>query len=406
VATGATVIFSPKYYDKVLKEVYSPTLVKQLTNEVFAYNRFRKRKDGWTGRQFHINIHIGRTGGIGMRDELDDLPDADSQKYEDLTYKVKHAYGRLQVTGQAMNYTGSDRGSTVRALGQEVEGLKDDLVWDATRQFFGTGTGVIATISSGTASATQTLTSDEPLRKGYLYKGLKVNIGTLATPTASASSATVSSVDIANSQVTFTGSVSTTTNHVISIVGNNQTSSVSNEIMGLQGLIGTTVLNDTTVGGLNPTTNPIWDNLRVNMNGTLTQDYMARTRNQIRQAGGKPSLILTSFGVRRAFWNILQSQIRYPQAKTLSGGYTALDFDGMDLVEDLHAPYGKMYFVDEDHIFFLEASPWGWFDKDGSLLNRVANKDAYEAVYFSYYNLATDRRNTQAVLYGITDPGY
>jgi hypothetical protein len=46
---------------------------------------------------------------------------------------------------------------------------------------------------------------------------------------------------------------------------------------------------------------------------------------------------------------------------------------------------------------------WGWMDKDGATLSRVADQDAYEATMFAYMNLACTRPNANAVYIDITE---
>jgi hypothetical protein len=48
-------------------------------------------------------------------------------------------------------------------------------------------------------------------------------------------------------------------------------------------------------------------------------------------------------------------------------------------------------------------SDWEWMQEDGSVLNRVANKDAYEATMFIYHQLTTDQRNAHGVIEDLTE---
>jgi len=47
-------------------------------------------------------------------------------------------------------------------------------------------------------------------------------------------------------------------------------------------------------------------------------------------------------------------------------------------------------------------SDWSFMDRDGSVLSRVANTDAYEATLYKYHELGTDKRNAHGKLTGLT----
>ena len=56
-----------------------------------------------------------------------------------------------------------------------------------------------------------------------------------------------------------------------------------------------------------------------------------------------------------------------------------------------------------ESMVILRTSDFDWAEKDGAVLSRVANKDAYEAYMFHYGNLACVARNANAELFDITD---
>jgi hypothetical protein len=133
---------------------------------------------------------------------------------------------------------------------------------------------------------------------------------------------------------------------------------------------------------------------------------MIRLTDDVRVNGGKTSLILTSLGVRRAYFNLLTQQRRYVGTTNFEGGMTGLAFsNGRDIpvVEDIDAPPNKLWFLDESSFKVYRESDWSWLDKDGNIWKWVTNADAFEAVMRQYWEFATDRRNANGLLSDITE---
>jgi hypothetical protein len=72
-------------------------------------------------------------------------------------------------------------------------------------------------------------------------------------------------------------------------------------------------------------------------------------------------------------------------------------------VVDPQCDRSKIYYVVPDSMRIFRTSDFDWMEKDGAVLSRVANEDAYEATLFSYQNLGTTARNANAVLEDLTD---
>jgi hypothetical protein len=130
---------------------------------------------------------------------------------------------------------------------------------------------------------------------------------------------------------------------------------------------------------------------------------MIKAWNQVRIAGGDVSHIITSYGLQRTYFNLLQSQVRYTEPTRLKGGFEALDFMTKPLIADLDAPYGQMYFLDSKWLKIFTNRDWHFLDKDGDVLKWVNNRDAWQAVLARYLNLGATRRNTLMVMSGLTD---
>lgn len=386
----------------ILKEYYLPPVVDQLNNEVLITSRWESRKEDLLGNQAVVPVHTTRSTGIGARGEGGTLPSAGYQSYAKAVYDLKYLYGRIQVSGPSLAKTKSEAGAFLEAYKSELDGIRRDLMLDLARQLYGTGDGKIVTCGTTSASTTVVLADSEALRKGYIYPGMKIDIGTLANPIVVVSAATVSSVSISGSTIVIDSSVTTSSSHFVFRTASVAASSVSYETTGLQQIVPAAAA---TLGGINPATsgNEYWDNLRDTTGGTLTLDGLMQNWNQVQIAGGEPTVMLTSFGVQRQFFNLLQSQVRYVEPTTIRGGFKALEFQGMPMVADRLAPFGKLYILDESHMKVFSPADWDFLARDGQTVKWVGDKDAFQSILFRYLNIGAIRRNTQLVISGLTD---
>lgn len=389
----------------ILKELYLPPVVEQLNNEVLLLQRLETREaTDLFGKRANVPVHTGRSGGVGARGENEVLPAAGSQPYAVATYDLKYLYGRIRVTGPSMAKTRSDAGAFLKALSSEIDGIRADLRKDTARQVYGDGTGKVATCGVTTTSTTVVLSSAEAINKGQLYVGMLVDIGTAADGDTLTDGIAITAVNAATPSITLaSGAISTTAANFVYRAGARAADGLtSREVMGLTGIVSTAA---SSLGGIDASVagNEYWDNLRVNVAGSLTLDELMKQFNRVRMSGGDPSLLLGTFGIQRKIFNLHQSLVRYTEPETIKGGFKVLEFFGMPVIADLEAPWGKLFILTEKYLKVFSNKDWHFLDEDHSILKWVTDYDAWEAVLARYMEIGAVRRNCQSLLYGITD---
>lgn len=392
----------------ILKEYYLPPVVEQLNNEVLLLQRLEPRDQEIVGTAAFVPVHTGRSGGIGARGEYIQLPEPGAQSYARAQFDLKYLYGVVRVSGPSMAKTKSEAGAFLQALKSELDGIRNDLKKDVARQVYGNGDGAIGQLAANTAVNTLNGHTNGSLReaieKGQVYVGMMVDIGPAATPTSAASNRAVTAVSAAsNGTITVDGAAVTNANG--DAVGRQgaRTASATYEITGLQNIISTAA---NTVGGINASTSPYWDNIRDTAGTAITHDRLMQIFNRVRIAGGEVSAIYTSFGVQRDFYNTFQTNIRYTEPLKLQGGFQTLEFMGKPLIADVDAPYNRVFAVDERFLKVFSNRDWHFLDEDNSVLKWDTNYDAWKAVLARYMNLGVTRRNTMAVLTTNNTTGY
>lgn len=408
--------------DAVLKEDYKD-LHEQLNQSCFILSQIDQNTDDVVGIRAKLAVHTGRSSGVGARGDGGTLPTASNQSYQEVNVPLRFNYGRIQITGPTITAMEKDRGSFIRAVKSEMDGIKNDLRRDVNRQAWGTSNGVIAQM--GTTSSATTIVFNSGV-SSVQYRQLTdgaflVDIGTVASPTTVASARTLSAVSESAGTATISGAaVTTSSSHYIfragaggatdnsGVVGDGQV-----ELTGIQ-----TIVNEQNVlHTLSGVTYDSW-NATVDSNSGTNRAVSENLVNKTIQAaeikgGEKVNLLVGSDGVSRAIANLLTSTRRNIDNVELEAGYSGIRWNTVlegtsntgpiALVYDRDCPANSLYGLCTKELVQFVGSEWGWMDKDGSVLSRVDNVDAYEATYRKYHELATGKRNAHFLIADLTE---
>lgn len=395
-ATMATV-------DALLKEVYAPRMEDQLQSETTTLKRIERTSDGVVetvgGKYVDFPIRVKRNHGIGSRRENEQLPAAGQQGYAEVHVPLQYQYGRVRFTGQVMQLAEKNYQSFANAMDEEMDGLKESVVKDYQRQMYGDSSGLLASV---TADGANTVTVDNVQ---YLEVGMVIDIRTRANGAAVAVNRNITAINTATKVVTYDGAdVAATANEGLYREGN-YASGTKREVSGFDIIVDDTLA----LHGLDPAVESKWKAIvkgNAGVNRALSEGLMIETCDDVRKNGGKTSVIFTSLGVRRAYFNLLTQQRRYNDTKEFAGGFRGLAFNygtEVPVVEDVDARPNRMYFIDESAIKLYRNREWHWMDEDGNVLKWVHDYDAFEAVLRQYSEVGTGRRNAHAVLKDITE---
>jgi hypothetical protein len=383
----------------ILKEVYSVRLQDQINNETVITRRLERTKEGVVetvgGKYVDFPIHIGRNHGIGSRKENEALPNAKSQQFTEVHVPLTYTYGVIRLTGQLIELADTNAQAFTSALDSEMDGIKNDVVFDWERQTLGDGTGLLASV---TADGANTVTVDNA---ASLEIGMQIDIRTRSNGTAVITDREIT--DINGLVVTYDGADGAATATEGLYRQGNYLGGTARELSGFASIFSdTSTLHDVNPG---TATGRKWK-ATVNANGgvprALSEGLMIKMVDDVRLAGGgKTSVIFTSLGVRRAYFNLLVQQRRYTDTKNYAGGFQGLSFmHGADIpvVEVPQAPAGTMFFVDESKLKVFRNKEWHWGQEDGNILKWVSGYDAWTAFLKMYSELGTTQRNAMGVL--------
>lgn len=157
--------------------------------------------------------------------------------------------------------------------------------------------------------------------------------------------------------------------------------------------------NDTTIGGINPTTNAYWASYRESTAEVLTIGRMSTAYNTVAEGADQPNMILTTQALYEKYEALLQPQLRFADAGTADAGFQNLLFKGAPVLYDTYVDAGHMYFLNTKYLRLVGHSD-NWFRPTPFV--RPENVDARYAQILLYGALTISNRNRQGVLTGKT----
>lgn len=418
-------------YDAVLKEVYEGPIREHLNQEKFLLEKVQRNSKDMEGKYGVIPMHTSRNSGTGARADNATLPTAGQQGYTVSKWKVKYNYGRFEVSGPTIKASKSNKGAFAKAIDANIKGLVLDLKKDINRQLFGDSTGAVAVLTSSTVTTPLTVqglywAANKYLPDNQPIQTLAVSDYTTLTPLDSGTAPLVNGAATATSVPfdtgVFTGAVA---NDLLGHFGSMYDASGTNDDTSSKELNGLRLIvddgnapedtdwwnqdgspsGDYTVGLVDINTYPTWkavvkesDTPRTSgavlpTRRALTEDLMDQVVDAIADNGGNVDTIITTRDIRRAYVNLLRADKRYANTTKLSGGYTAVDFNGIPIIVDSDCTRDDMYFLTMSSLVLFEESDWSWMDEDGAILSRVSGRDAYEAILYWYSQLGCYARN-------------
>lgn len=445
---GNSLVTGGTAYSQILKEFYRPAIRDQLNSQTVLSRMLGRRTEGVEGKYCVLDLRTGRNYGFGFAAERGRLPDPQAQQFKQARYHMRYSYGRIKFTGPSASASRSDRGSFIRIMDAEAQGLVQDIAHNDNRVLYGDGSGRLCEVSgSGTSAGPWTVinpggVTSSALGTQYLAPGMRVAVYNAASDTGSVAvgtqpsaaftssyrSAFIGSVDRTNGTVSFvdgTGSATSLTktggNTMYLYLANDWSTDLPGtswgrglEAQGLAAIVSDTnpVFQDGTsyptgLGEVDVSTNPIWASPVIDNGGTaipFNPDMLQQGMDLLHQiSDGSVDVWVTTHGIRRQYLNTLVGSKRYPNTMELDGGFKALTYDGRPLVVDKDCTRGRVYGLSLETIFLIYETDYDWMDQDGSVLQRSLDEDSFQATLYRYWNTATDQRNRNVLITDIQD---
>lgn len=373
-----------------------------------------KTRQESAGKTFTVPLHTSRnaSAGLGIADG-GALPTAGQQGYEVAVIPNAYTYGRIRVSGPAIQAARDNAGAFVTAVESEIRGCTRDMQRAMNRQLLGDGTDALAFWTG--ADDTSGTTVDDGQGNAFVHLP---SSGTLTCDLIDASdNSTVLGNDIvvtlgakgaSSYAITWTGTVSGSADGDYLVPQD----TLGYQMMGIDGIISAANPPLLTGGlhGLPVASKPFWKAQDFGNSGSkrdltlaLMQEPLSAIAVNSDYSEKDVEFMLCNYNIRDKYVSLLVADKRFPNAMELDGGFKAVEFNGIPLVPDPQCKRGTIYYIVPESMKIYRTSDVDWMSKDGAVLSRVPGYDAYEAVLFHYGNLGVTARNANAKLYDMND---
>ena len=393
-----------------LKEFYLPRLQSTIPTDRILMTRIEKdtSKTDISGKYAAVPVNIRPTQAIGARGDNETLPTAQNQTYVQVQIGFNYNYGTIRMTHPSIVSAKNDKGSFIRTVGAEMDGIRRDLKNDINRQLFGDGSGAIGLANAQQSSDTSAFVA----KPGH---SIKVNMSIQGYDDKDAGEgtndiATVSVTAVDGNNITLSADRSWEADTYIFREGNR-----AQEMMGLQCIVDNQSKSSgigvfaATLQGINRATYPEWNAevLEHSSPGTgrpITSDLLDQIILQVQEQGeGDPSLMITSSTQWRKIGQLLAADRRYTPTMNLEGGFQAIDWAGIPIVWDRDCPIDEngndmLFSLDEADFALYQLQDWDFYDLDGDVMHRVSGTAAYDATLFYYAELGCMDPGDQGVI--------
>lgn len=375
---------------EALKLFYLPGMTHQLNNANPLLAVMDRDTKNVVGEEIRMALRYGRHGGIGNRADDGDLPTPRSRQTKQAKWDTKNMLAHIQISDKTMRASRGG-GGFVSLLEAELEDVMSDMKDDTERQLFGNPMGTMAT-----TAANITTTEIEVDDAKFFSEGQIIDIVSPATGTIVAQAREIEWVDQSTNVIKIDGvAVTTAATDIIVRYGN-----FGLEINGLESIF----TPNNTLYGIDRSVNKWFNPTVIDNVGTISEISIQMALDEAeRRAGGKVNIMSGSYGVRRAYQELLVATKRTTDVMHLKGGYTALMYNGTPITVSKYNPDGVLYGLDMSTIKMYQITDYIWLDDDGAVLSRIPNKAVWGATLAKYCDLGINKPAGSFKMSGITE---
>lgn len=300
-----------------------------LENSVFVgsqlLDQFTKlTPTGEHGDKVLVAVRTGLSGGFSAvpRDGSSELNEGTNVVTKQAEYHYSHNWFDVIIESAVIDESATSALAVAKAVETEREGAVDGIKRQFQRGLFSDGSGIICSLEdSEGAKNTFTVAGDgaNALKRGHLYPGLKVDIGTKAAEDSKGAGREVTAVSIADGTITLSGETIDTEEDgkFFVSIANARDGEVSFEIDGLLAM-----LSDTAeYGGIDPDAVPTWAAFVEDEEQEVSTSLVYQLEDEVFQSSGEePDWCISSAKQIRVLSEALQAQVRFNGGESYNTG--------------------------------------------------------------------------------------
>ncbi len=363
----------------------------------------KKYNPGGGGFFGAVNDYGNESGGAIT--ETESFRTIDNENYAQWKVSPKVNVWPIEFSGLVAKAADSDEESFVNAVVDALDQAKERMKKDENRQFFGMGTGLLASPTGVVASNLLSFTVDSTQ---YLRKNMVVDMYQSTTKTID--SKRIARVDRVNNVIHFATSLAfalTATTEIVKENIRDSAPSDGKEMMGLRGIVDDAT-DLTTFQNIDASASDEFRAVRIDASSAnLSSDLLQRLQDDIATlCGEEPDTMIAHRKQRRKYLDLVVPEKRFQDGK-LDAGFTKLSFNGKEFMLEDDCQTDTVYALKKSDIKLFEVGPMELASHGGSdEFLRIANKDAYQTYWKHYANIGSaGRRNAHGKIKGLAVPG-
>lgn len=279
---------------------------------------------GENGDVVNVAVRTGLSGGFSAvpRDGSSELNEGTNVVTKQAQYNYAHNWFDVIIDSGVIDESATSALAVAKAVETEREGAVDGIKRQLQRGLFSDGSGIICSLEdSEGAKNILVVAGDGPnaLKRGHLYPGLKIDIGTVADEDNLAGNREITAVSIKNGTITISGAAVDTEEDgkfFVSIC-NARAGENSFEVDGLL-----TMVSDTTkYGGIDPAEVPGWAAFVDSTAQDVSTSLVYELEDEVFQSSGEePDWCISSAKQIRILSEQLQAQVRFDGGESYNTG--------------------------------------------------------------------------------------
>jgi len=410
--------------DKLFLEYILPGLNIEVRENTVLYDRFETNVDKVLGK-YAVFKCLTATPKSARPSSSSTLPTAKQGTYDEfILYMKRGMYAQLQFDGLAVA-CGKGKGAVMDLVQAETKGIMIYVANKMNRQFWGDGSGRLATLDAASTNSTTvnidnryfgTDSNEYTTAHAYLDEGMSIDIYD-TSGNLEAEDIEISSIaDDADGTSTLTMASAVTASNNSEIFDHDTYASSQAAGTGVpQGLRGIVAIADPYTGitqtsfqNVDRDTETWARAYEENMGSVaINNAKILKTIHKVERYG-RVKLIITNDIIWRAYYEILEQDKTMPNEPAFWGGTSGIAFYGgkggkIPIIYDEDCPDGNMIFADTDYlqVYAPTTNGMAWIPGDNGILTRVAGKDEWTASLVWYYNFGTEKPQALGRLYSI-----
>jgi hypothetical protein len=387
----------------VMKDTF---LSDSIENSVFVgsplLDQFVKlTPEGENGDTCRVAVRTGLSGGYSAvsRNGSSELNEGTNIVTKRADYLYSHNWFDVIIESAVIDESATSALALSKGVEAERTGAVDGIKRQLQRGLFSDGSGIICSLEDSEGAVT-TFTLDSTgkgaLKRGHLYPGLKVDIGTKAAEDEKGDKREITAVSVKNGTITISGAAFDTEEDgkFFVSIANARDGEESFEVDGLLAMLS----DEVAYGGIDPAEVPSWAAFIDDTAQDVSTSLVYELEDEVFQSSGEePDWCISSAKQIRILSEELQAQVRFNAGDSYNTGKR----NGLTTPQG--TPIERHFDCPDRCLFMLKKSDLGSIrSKQGpqwassEMIRYIEGTTHYRGALYWRLNSALTRRNTHA----------